>query len=171
MGRWLYLFTHPAVAHNGAGVVSQNFMTSWGERKWLMRSGSPLGDVGLPGSRSRRFSLPGRLPSIPLPYVLPWPSPYSPPSTPAKLLWRSINCTNKSIAQNLLLHCISKGWNMTKCCRPRQRVHSHTCDLNFAFVSDADCQFGPENRLFWLEELLLLQQQALWHMHCIFTLR
>lgn len=54
----LYPFSHFAVAHNYSGVLTQIFSDLMQERKWLMRSDSPICDAGLPGSKGRRCTPP-----------------------------------------------------------------------------------------------------------------
>lgn len=89
----LSLLSHCGGRDDG-GILAQDCSDLTEERKWLMRSGSPLGDAVLPSSK-RRQSRPPWATSTQFLYHMcsPWPSLYSPPFTSAKLLRRSLNCT------------------------------------------------------------------------------
>lgn len=138
-----YLLTHPAVAQVDAGVFAPNLI---GERKWLMRSGSPLGDVGLPSCRSRWSHLPRQPPLISLPYVLPWPLTQQ----------SSLSVCLTSVILNLLLNKRKKRvntpfnfifkWLNNR--RADKRLYIHICDLNVPFVSDPDCEVGTQTTNF-----------------------
>lgn len=70
-GGGLYPFIHVVVARHESGGHSQSCSDLMEKRKWLMRSDSCRGDVGLPRSKKRSMLPCGWPSSIPLPYVLP----------------------------------------------------------------------------------------------------
>lgn len=78
----LYPFTHRVVAHAGGGFHAQIHRDLIEERKWLMRSGSPLGDAGLPRSKGWQSSPPRATSPDSFTICAPWPSP----SASARLL-------------------------------------------------------------------------------------
>lgn len=146
-GGWSLSLHSTCGSRNDGGVHTQNRSDLMERRKWLMRSGSPLGDAGLPSSKGRRSSPPWATSPDPFTICAPWPSPFSFCVTPVMLTLTHAT----SRAQNLLLHFILKGGIKKR--KSRDSIVNfkcgltteapHTCDLSFVFVCNPAREFGP----------------------------
>lgn len=96
VGGCLYPFTRLAVAHHDGGILTHSCGDLMEERRWLMRSDSPLGDAGLPSSKRMAVLSPlGNLPRFLYHMCSPDPLPKAPRSL-LVLLWCSLKCTQQA---------------------------------------------------------------------------
>lgn len=98
-----------AVAHDDGGVRAQSRSDLMEERKWLMRSGSPLGDAGLPSSKARRSSPPWATSPDSFTICAPLTLSLRPPPLLLLNSWDAHWNAHHERAQNVLLHFILKG--------------------------------------------------------------
>lgn len=146
-GGWSLSLHSTCSSRNDGGVHTQSRSDLMERRKWLMRSGSPLGDAGLPSSKGRRSSPPWATSPDPFTICAPWPSPFSFCVTPVML---TLTQRHKQSAKLTSSFYSQRGDKKRK---SRDSIVNfkcgltteapHTCDLSFVFVCNPAREFGP----------------------------